>query len=195
MSDQYRRLHPRYVLPSLFLWSIEDAIKTRCFIRCLTGEYAVPHYHESTWLIHPQLRSDWDAASQQCAVLNTDSSKPQMVVRVIIDIVLLLIALVGLLRLRRDGGGKIGVGLGLFLWKQVGFHFPSIQTSLPPPVDTFSVLQGTLWLLIALLAEVPPAVSSASSFTEPPFAHHDVMSQVFIILNLNGIVIFSLRSQ
>jgi len=89
-----------------------------------------------------RLRSDWDAASQQCAVLNTDSIKPQIVVHAIIDIVLLLIALVGLLRLRRDGGGKIGVGL--FLWKQ-----------------------GILWLLIALLAEVPPAVLIILNLNDP----------------------------
>jgi len=123
-------------------------------------------------------------------MLNTDSSKPHIVVDVTVDIVLLLIALVGLLRLRRDGGGRIGVGL--FLWKQVGY-FPSIQTSLSQLVDMFLVLQGILWLLIALLAGLPPAVSTATSSTDPLFAHHDVMSQVFIILNLNGIVIFSLR--
>jgi hypothetical protein len=54
-------------------------------------------------------------------VLNTESSKQFIVVDVSVDIVLLIIALVGLLRMRRDGGGRMGVGL--FLWKQVGY-FP-----------------------------------------------------------------------
>jgi len=56
-----------------------------------------------------------------------------------------------------------------------------------------SVLQGILWLLLALLAEVPPAVRSASSTADPLLAHHDVILKVFIILNLNGIVISSLQ--
>ena len=64
---------------------------------------------------------------------------------------------------------------------------------MPQLVDMLSVLQGILWLLLALLAEVPPAVRSASSSADPLFAHHDVISQVLIILNLNGIVISSLQ--
>ena len=52
----------------------------------------------------------------------------------------------------------------------------SIQAPLPQLVDMFSVLQGILWLLIALLAEIPPAVCSANSSTEPPFrsSRHNV---------------------
>jgi hypothetical protein len=43
---------------------------------------------------------------------------PNIVVGFISDLALLLTMLVGLIRLRRDGGGTFG--MGLFLWKQVG---------------------------------------------------------------------------
>ena len=51
-------------------------------------------------------------------ILNSDTNKPNIIVGFISDLVLLLIMLVGLIRLRNDGGGKFG--MGLFLWKQVG---------------------------------------------------------------------------
>lgn len=64
------------------------------------------------------------------------------------------------------------------------------------PLDCFShlnnvssVLKGVLWLLLATVAEVPGGVSSEYSCTAH-FPHHRVMSQVFIILNLNGISVF-----
>ena len=37
------------------------------------------------------------------------------------DIALLLVMLVGLLRLRRQGGGMVGIGQ--VLWRQVGWQF------------------------------------------------------------------------
>jgi hypothetical protein len=53
-----------------------------------------------------------------CAVFNSHSGKLNIVVNLITDIVLLLIMLVGLLRLRSEGGATFGIGD--LLWKQVG---------------------------------------------------------------------------
>ena len=69
-------------------------------------------------LIHLQLRSDWYDFLPGCIVFNSHSSKLNIIVGLIVDIVLLLTMLAGLLRLRSEGGGTFGIG-GL-LWKQVG---------------------------------------------------------------------------
>jgi hypothetical protein len=45
---------------------------------------------------------------------------PNIIVGFISDLALLLIMLVGLIRMRNDGGGTFGIGL--FLWKQVGWR-------------------------------------------------------------------------
>jgi hypothetical protein len=68
--------------------------------------------------IHPQLRSEWDPINLQCIERNSDSSKLNIIVLVIADIVLLLTVLIGLFRWRSGGGDTFGIG-GL-LWKQVG---------------------------------------------------------------------------
>lgn len=60
---------------------------------------------------------------QTCTVLNTESNKLNITVTLIADVILLLIVLVGLLRLRRHGAGRSGIGL--LLWNQVGsLRFP-----------------------------------------------------------------------
>ena len=66
--------------------------------------------------------------------------------------------LVRLFRWRCDGGGTFGIG-GL-VWKQVGWRpFRGF--------DALSLLicfhKGVLWLLLATIAEVPPAVSPVYS--------------------------------
>ena len=57
-----------------------------------------------------------------------------------------------------------------------------------------SVRKGVMWLLLATVAEIPPLVCPSPAFplAYPLFAHrhHDVTLQVFIILDLNGIVFF-----
>jgi hypothetical protein len=53
----------------------------------------------------------------------------------------------------------------------------------------FRFCKGIMWLLLATVAEIPPLVSSAYSFSRPFYAHLHVTSQVLIVLNLNGIVI------
>jgi hypothetical protein len=52
-----------------------------------------------------------------CTLLNVDSTKPAIIGSFFSDIALLLIMLIGLLRLRREGGGAFA--LGRTLWKQV----------------------------------------------------------------------------
>ena len=50
--------------------------------------------------------------------------------------------------------------------------------------------KGVIWLLVATIAEVPPAVSG---LTHVPllFAYRDIIPQVFLCLNLNGRFNFS----
>jgi hypothetical protein len=54
-----------------------------------------------------------------CASHDIDSVDLAFIVTLATDFVLLSIVLAGLLRLRRDGGGRFG--LSKLLWKQVGF--------------------------------------------------------------------------
>jgi len=79
-----------------------------------------------------KLRSSWAPAQNTCYVVNTDTSKPTILCYLITDIILLLVMLLGLFRLRFEGGM---FGLGRLLWRQ-----------------------GILWLLLATIAEVPPSV-------------------------------------
>jgi len=88
-----------------------------------------------------RLRSNWSATLLGCDIFNSGNSKLNIISCVVTDLVLLLAVLVGLFRLRSYCSGTFH--MGRFLWKQ-----------------------GVLWLLLATLAEVPPAV--------------------FIILDLNG---------
>jgi hypothetical protein len=50
-------------------------------------------------------------------VLNTEDNKPNIIVTLVADIVLLLVVLIGLFRLLHDSGS---FDLGRLLWKQVG---------------------------------------------------------------------------
>jgi len=80
-----------------------------------------------------RIRSGWNTDQSNCVVLNMESNKPTIIVVFVTDIVLLLIMLVGLLRLRRHGGGTFE--LGRLLWKQ-----------------------GLVWLLIGTAAELTPVL-------------------------------------
>jgi hypothetical protein len=55
------------------------------------------------------------------------------------------------------------------------------------PLTLFSKFKGIIWLLFATLAGIPPTASSPS-FPVYLFSHHYMNGQVFIFLNLNGIV-------
>jgi hypothetical protein len=119
--------------------------------------------------------------AQECCVLHdTESNKPNIIVTLITDIILLLIMLIGLLRLRHYGVGTFG--LGQLLWKQVGISVGAVA-------------------LHSLMQSPSPRVSFGSSLLPSPrlrqwyvqffvttlhFSHYSTL-QVFIFLNLNGI--------
>ena len=54
---------------------------------------------------------------KKCIVTNLETSRPSLISLFVADCLLLLIMLVGLLRLRRRGGGTFE--LGRLLWRQV----------------------------------------------------------------------------
>ena len=88
-------------------------------------------------------------------MLNTDSSKYNIVATLATDVILLLIMLAGLFRIRLQRGSMSG--LGLLLWKQVGWwRFSLIGCSLL--TNVMFVLKGIIWILLAVAAEVPAAV-------------------------------------
>jgi hypothetical protein len=64
-----------------------------------------------------QVRATWAPTQGVCHVLHTESTKKTIFVVLVSDVVLLLTMLAGLLRLRLHGPM---LGLGQFLWKQVG---------------------------------------------------------------------------
>ncbi|KAI0002214.1 hypothetical protein BJV74DRAFT_41381 [Russula compacta] len=80
-----------------------------------------------------RLRSEWSPMLLTCVPVNTESNVTSLVAMVVTDIALLLTMLIGLLRVRRHGGGMFA--LTRLLWRQ-----------------------GLIWLLIATVAEVPPVV-------------------------------------
>jgi len=80
-----------------------------------------------------QIRSEWSPDDLACGEPNTESNKLAITAMPVTDIALLLIMLIGLLRIRYRGGGKFSVGR--LLWKQ-----------------------GVIYLLVATIAEIPPAV-------------------------------------
>jgi len=80
-----------------------------------------------------RIRSSWNPALDTCLLRNVQTIKLSFISTLITDIVLLLVMLIGLLRLRLDGGGMLS--MGRVLWTQ-----------------------GVVWLFFATVAEVPPVV-------------------------------------
>jgi len=80
-----------------------------------------------------RVRFVWLPEQRACASSNVDGIGLALIITLLTDILLLVIVLVGLLRVRRSGGGSFG--LQGVLWKQ-----------------------GIIWLVLATLAEVPPVV-------------------------------------
>ena len=62
----------------------------------------------------------------------------------------------GLLRLGFHERGAFG--LGRFLWKQVGYWYFSLVVVFSA-YTAARIQKGVIWLLVATIAEVPPAVS------------------------------------
>ena len=87
---------------------------------------------------------------------NLDISDLNILVALATDIVLLLIMFFGLRRLGFHDRGAFE--LGRLLWKQVGYWYFSLDV-------VFSIYmvvrihKGVIWLLVATIAEVLPAVS------------------------------------
>jgi hypothetical protein len=93
-----------------------------------------------------------------CVTINTPSNTAALIAMAVTDIVLLLIMFVGLLRLRAQGGGGSTFGLARLLWKQVRRLFSLIDRGHFGLWDIF--FQGVIWISLATIAEVPPAVCS-----------------------------------
>jgi hypothetical protein len=119
-------------------------------------------------------------------VLDTEKNKPSIIATLITDIVLLLIVLIGLVRLLHDSGGSFA--LGRLLWKQVGSG--RSYSAVPQFTYLFPLLKGVIWLVIATVAEIPPTVCPTSFLVCLFLPITMQTSQVFITLNLNGIVAF-----
>ncbi|KAI0294352.1 hypothetical protein BC826DRAFT_341067 [Russula brevipes] len=83
-------------------------------------------------------RAVWVPAHLRCVNTDTGTNAPTLISMLVTDVSLLLLMLVGLLRMRRDGGGTFG--LSQLLWKQ-----------------------GLIWLLIATIAEALPVIFIASN--------------------------------
>jgi len=77
-----------------------------------------------------RLRSTWSPELNTCALLNLETTKPTVIGSLTTDIALLFIMLIGLIRMRLKTGTVFG--LAHILWKQ-----------------------GLIWLLLAIVAEVP----------------------------------------
>ena len=88
----------------------------------------------------------------------------------------------GLLRLGFHERGAFG--LGRLLWKQVGYWCFSLIVVFSA-YTAARIHKGVIWLLVATIAEVPPAVSGQTC-VPLLFAHRDIMSKVFLSLNLNS---------
>ena len=117
-----------------------------------------------------------------CLVVNLHISELNILVTLATDIILLLIMIFGLLRLgfhERDA-----FGLGRLMWKQVRYGRFLLAVAFYA-YTVARIHKGVIWLLVATIAEVPPAVSD---WTHIPLlsAYLDIMPQVFLCLNLNG---------
>ena len=98
------------------------------------------------------------------------------------DTTLLLIMFFGLRR--RGFHDREAFGLGRFMWKQVGYWCFSLAVVFSAHIAV-RIHEGVIWLLVATIADVLPAVSGQTDVLLLS-AHHDVISQVFLCLNING---------
>jgi hypothetical protein len=87
---------------------------------------------------------------------NIHISELNILVTLATDISLLLIMFFGLLRLGFHERGAFG--LGRLLWKQVGYWYFLLPVVLSAYIVA-RIHKGVIWLLVATIAEVLPAVS------------------------------------
>jgi hypothetical protein len=123
-----------------------------------------------------------------CLIVNMHISELNILVTLATDIILLLTMSFGLLRLGYHE--RSAFGLGRFLWKQVRYWRFWPWCPLSANILLF-IHKGLIWLLVATIAEVLPAVGGQLNMPVPPLI---LMSQVFICLNLNGRFILSISS-
>jgi len=95
------------------------------------------------FLIHgiTRLHAEWAPIQSVCVVLNTESTKTNIIVTFTTDVVLLFIMLVGLLRLRQ---ACATCALAKFLWRQ-----------------------GLIWFFLATVSEVIPVVFIILNLNDP----------------------------
>ena len=91
-----------------------------------------------------------------CGVPNLHISELNILVTLATDIILLLIMFFGLLRLGFHERGTFG--LGRLLWKQVSYWCFSLVLVFSAYM-TIHIRKSVIWLLVATIAEVLPAVS------------------------------------
>ncbi|KAF8504745.1 hypothetical protein F5888DRAFT_1886812 [Russula emetica] len=99
-----------------------------------------------------------------CLVPNLHISELNILVTLATDIILLLIMFFGLLRLGFHERGAFE--LGRLLWKQVGYWCFSLAV-LFSAYTVVRIHKGVIWLLVATIAEVLPAVFFCLNLNEP----------------------------
>ncbi|KAH9954841.1 hypothetical protein BC827DRAFT_920836 [Russula dissimulans] len=104
-----------------------------------------------------RLRASWSPEQDHCVTLNVQSIKFNSISLLSSDVILLLITLVGLFRLRSHGT----FSLGRLLWKQ-----------------------GIVWLLLAIVAEVPPAL----------FLNWHLSAPLSVMFQFPGVVILTIAA-
>jgi hypothetical protein len=119
-------------------------------------------------------------------VVNADSSKPTLLSYLVADISLLLMMLLGLSRLRIEGGM---FGLGCLLWRQVWLWQFLLIVVLTTQCDVccqgYHVARArhhSRGTAISTLGILPAHLI---------VTHHDFILQIYIFLNINGIFLFS----
>jgi len=124
-----------------------------------------------------------------CAARENFSNRLTLISVAVTDTVLLLMMLVGLFRLRRDGYATFG--LARLLWKQVRWIF-SRQLWLFWLIDILSFRKGVIWISIATATEIPPAVSLAN-FTPRLFSFNSTLCPRCALFRICLVMFFPFR--
>jgi hypothetical protein len=111
------------------------------------------------WADSFKIHSTWLPTKNVCTPEDAESNKSAFIVTFATDVALILIMLVGLLRLRNASGGWFD--LGRVLWKQVSWRACFADRGLSPSANVISVREGVVWLSLATVAELLPAVRLA----------------------------------
>ncbi len=114
-----------------------------------------------------------------CVILHTHTALINAPGVLAVDVVLLLAMLIGLLRHRNSVG----------IWKLLYQQVTPDNLSVSRPI--LSSFQCIIWIVLALIAEIPVVVCPI-----PPLCDIQLTdSKVFLILNLNGVSLYFLFAQ